>query len=173
MDDDDSVCRESVQDIALSRITANSLTEFCKESLLMEGIVSADRVTQLAEAMLDFLLIPLTQESLNAFSKPAELRNETGMNLRGHIIDPPLGGASIEARLNVIIKSVLNNNQEPCATLLQFDTLQPYTDLNGVIGRTLWMYHRIHAGHGVPNKFLRNWYRESLKFFQITLRSES
>jgi hypothetical protein len=153
-DDSDVNCLDT-------KLSARSLYAFCVESHAIEGIVDSALTEDLALRTADFLDSDLSIETLGQFNTKGFLRTQLGMDLKIGTYRPPQGGPNIRIALRHILGDMYDK-VTPYEVHCRFMTLQPYMDGNGITGRVLWLYQRVHMNKTRPNKFLRNWYMDSL-----------
>lgn len=120
--------------------------KFVEESNRIEGILRPPTPGEL-EATSNFLrLDEVTVADLemlvSAYQPGAKLRTRVGMDVRigNHL--PPRGGPDIKPALQKILDAV-QEEANPYATHLAYETLHPFMDGNGRSGRALWAWQMI------------------------------
>lgn len=78
---------------------------------------------------------------LNSFNKPypVRLRDKLGDDLFFADYQPPLGGIEMVEKINNLILLHEKLNRKATSNYLTFMDLMPFTELNGIAGRSLWL----------------------------------
>lgn len=146
-----------------------SLFEFIIESNKIEGIVTIPTSDDLAAYNTILLLPKLSIGDVSSFvykiQRGALIRNFPGMDVRvgNHI--PPYGGVEIVEELELLLKSINENQTSPFRNHIKYETLHPFMDGNGRSGRLLWLWQHLtfNTLSSIPTSFLHIFYYETLQ----------
>jgi hypothetical protein len=149
--------------------------DFLEESFRIEGIydqVSEQQITHTEEFLrLNVITIGSLLKLVRSYTgKDHILRDRPGLNVivGGHI--PPGGGPEVRERLEDLLRELNSftwktRNPTPYEMHCKFEWLHPFTDGNGRVGRTLFLWDKLNRDTPVI-PFLHFWYYDSLKDYE-------
>ena len=149
--------------------TDSALIQFIKESNLIEGIhgnPTSREVTELAFFLgVDYLTLDNVSCLQKVFAPGFPLRRRQGMNVRVDEHIAPLGGSQIPKLLDSLLDRINYDDRLSCHEAhLRFESLHPYLDGNGRIGRAIWAWQMTHKGGNAFNlPFLHRFYYQTLQ----------
>jgi hypothetical protein len=143
------------------------LREYLTESFRIEGITR--KLGYIEILALDKFV---AQEALTiadvcnlarSFEPKAQLREHDWMNVvvGNHV--PPRGGAHITYALDELLNKINNNMISLYEAHVEFETLHPFTDCNGRVGRAIWLRSMLRNETPLRLTFLHWWYYQSLE----------
>lgn len=144
------------------------LLNFIEESNWIEGITTDDVYPdEQYQLYADFLAIEhVTIDDLAAFVSAiqpgAVLRDREGLNVRVGMHIPPLGGPAVPFKLKGLLHQV-QVGLSAYEVHQVYEHLHPFTDGNGRSGRALWAWQMTRIGYRFQNRFLHEWYYQSLQ----------
>ena len=137
-----------------------SAEDFIRESNRIEGIHREPTGQEIAEFVRFISLTQVTlrdcEEFVGVYQPDAKLRSKANMNVRIGNHFPLKGGMRVVYQLENILSKLYKNT--PYKNHVMFETLHPFTDCNGRLGRMIWMWQMKEA----PLGFLHHFYYQSL-----------
>jgi Fic family protein len=139
---------------------------FITESNFIEGITRKPTQDEI-DMHVKFLsseevTMELLQDFVNVYQPTAQIRYIIGMNVRvGSYIAPPGGREVVQGLDNILQK--INLIEDPYNTHLDFETLHPYTDCNGRLGRVIWAWGMYNMTGIFMDRFLQVFYYQTLE----------
>lgn len=138
------------------------MNKFIQESNRIEGIVRDPTEQEEAEyerfMALDAVTLEDCERFVYVYQPNARLRSASGMDVRVGSYFPPKGGANILHGLLGLLTSLKDHS--PFENHLKLETLHPFTDCNGRLGRMIWMWQMREE----PLGFLHRFYYQSLNY---------
>jgi hypothetical protein len=112
------------------------------ESLRIEGINRPPTDEEIAEhrrfMRLETLSISELETFLKIYRPGARLRLYPGQDVQVGSHVPPKGGEHILAQLQALLSDVNEKKIDAWSAHVQFETLHPFSDGNGRVGRSIW-----------------------------------
>ena len=145
------------------------ITECIRESNKIEGIIRKPTSQEIVEFERFLSLSVLTIDECNKFvsvyQPNAELRNKVGLNVIIGTHLPPIGGYQVEIELGKLLTKINAEMIVPWSAHVEFETLHPFTDCNGRLGRMIWywMHDRDLCDVVFLRGFLHEFYYETLQ----------
>jgi hypothetical protein len=141
------------------------------ESLRIEGIYRPPSDEEIAEHRRFMRLKTLSVTELEAFLRVfrpgARLRMCPGQDVQVGSHVPPKGGEHILAQLQALLTDINAGKIDPWSAHVQFETLHPFSDGNGRLGRIIW--HALCAKmRRVDLGFLHGFYLQTLNRYGTT-----
>ena len=135
------------------------------ESLRIEGIERPPTAEEIAEhrrfVRLETLSISELEAFLKIYTRRARLRMYPGQDVHVGTHVPPRGGEHIAAQLQALLSDINAKNIDPWSAHIQFETLHPFSDGNGRVGRAMW-YAAMKNTSRVDLGFLHAFYYQTL-----------
>jgi hypothetical protein len=135
------------------------------ESLRIEGIDRPPSDEEIAEHRrfmhLETLSITELEAFLRVFRPGARLRMYPGQDVQVGSHVPPKGGEHILAQLHALLTDINARKIDPWSAHVQFETLHPFSDGNGRVGRIIW-YAMCAKMWRVDLGFLHGFYLQTL-----------
>jgi hypothetical protein len=135
------------------------------ESLRIEGIDRPPTDDEIAEHRRFMRLESLSITELLAYLKiyrpGARLRMYPGQDVRVGPHVPPKGGEHILAQLQALLTDINAKNIDAWSAHVQFETLHPFSDGNGRLGRSIWNF-AMKDDSRVDLGFLHGFYLQTL-----------
>jgi Fic/DOC family protein len=145
------------------------IVEQVAESLRIEGIVRPPTEDELTEhrrfTHLETLSISELEAFLKVFRPGARLRLYPGQDdirVGSHV--PPKSGEHIAAQLNALLVDINAKKIDAWSAHLQFETLHPFSDGNGRLGRSIWNFSMKNTSR-FDLGFLHGFYLQTLNKF--------
>ena len=136
------------------------LCEFVKESNRIEGIVrdpTNEEINELKRFIyLDWVTLDDAIRFVKIYQPNAVLRDKKGLDVRVGGYYPPKGDKYMAMKLIEILGT--SKEFTPFQNHLRFESLHPFTDCNGRLGRAFWLWQVQSA----PLGFLHTFYYQSL-----------
>lgn len=144
---------------------AFSLEDFVRESNRVEGILREPTFDEIEAHTAFQWYFDETRFELQRFvavvTPGKYLRSEPGMDVRvGNHIAPP-GGPEIVARLDALLRGLVETKHTPYEVHREYEALHPFMGGNGRSGRILWLW-MMGGIDRAPLGFLHHWYYQSL-----------
>jgi hypothetical protein len=141
------------------------------ESLRIEGIDRPPTDEEIAEHRRFMRLETLSISELEAFLKiyrpGARLRMYPGQDVCVGPHVPPKGGEHILAQLQALLTDINAKKIDAWSAHVQFETLHPFSDGNGRVGRIIW-YAMCANSTRVDLGFLHGFYLQTLNKYATT-----
>jgi Fic/DOC family len=141
------------------------------ENLRIEGIDRAPTDEEIAEHRRFMHLETLSISELEAFLKVyrpgARLRMYPGQDVCVGPHVPPKGGEHILAQLQALLTDINAKKIDAWSAHVQFETLHPFSDGNGRVGRIIW-YAMSANSTRVDLGFLHGFYLQTLNKYATT-----
>lgn len=142
-----------------------NLYDFVAESNRIEGILREPTSEEIAvhEEFLGLsaVTIPDLENFVNICQPGEVLRDIPGLDVRVGSYYPPEGGPLIKQQLTLLLEDI--DIHDAFDIHQRYETLHPFTDVNGRSGRVLWLYQ---MNGDVSLGFLHRWYYQSLDKLQ-------
>jgi len=140
-----------------------TLDNFILQSWAIEGefLGPTDRI-EITTHVREFLKRELTELSVlrlmaDVFKGRIQLRSSPGMDVRVGSHNAPPGGPNIGKQLNDLLED--SRHLTPFELYCRFETLHPFTDGNGRMGRFVWLHK---MGGNVDLLFLQAFHYQAL-----------
>ena len=147
------------------------ILKFITESNAIEGIYRPSTEDEIMTALKFVELKELTlgdlENFVSVYQPDAKLRDQIGLNVTVGNYTPPKGGPEIKTRLitfiNGIMNKTTNKGKDPFLAHKYFESLHPFTDCNGRLGRIIWLWQMLKLKKNfAPLGFMQSWYYQSL-----------
>jgi hypothetical protein len=142
------------------------------ESLRIEGIDRRPSDAEIAEHRrfmhLERLSISELEAFLKIYTRGARLRMYPGQDVRVGRHVPPRGGEHIAAQLQALLSDINAEKVDAWSAHVQFETLHPFSDGNGRIGRAIW-YFCSKSSSRVDLGFLHGFYLQTLNYYNVSI----
>lgn len=145
---------------------SEEIKKFVVESNRIEGILRRPKAAEI-RVTTDFLRLPrigvADLENFVQVCAQAPLRRNFGMNVRVGKHLPPPGGPNVGYDLDMLLQRA-NDEEDPYAVHVDYETLHPFMDGNGRSGRVLWAWQMLAQGiwPGLKLGFLHAFYYQTL-----------
>jgi hypothetical protein len=135
------------------------------ESLRIEGIDRRPTDAEIAEHRrfmhLETLSIAELEAFLKIYTRGARLRMYPGQDVHVGPYIPARGGEHIAAQLQALLSDINAEKVDAWSAHVQFETLHPFSDGNGRVGRAIWYFCSKNSSR-VDLGFLHGFYLQTL-----------
>lgn len=148
-------------------LNKEQIIHFIQESNGIEGIYHSVNGLQITlyETLLGFPQITLNDlmNFVHITDGTVKLRDVVGLNVEVGDFVPPSGGPEITEQLKLILHSINTDSKTPFQNYKDYETLHPFTDVNGRSGRILWLWQVLNHDHKYYGSFLHSFHYQALR----------
>lgn len=128
-------------------VVSKNIHRFLMESNSIEGIFHEPDTTEVQDVYQFFKLKNLCLFDVTTLQSKlvpnAPLRDKFGLNVRVGQYIPPPGSPELKTEFSALITNISDNIITPFIGHMVFETLHPFMDGNGRMGRIVWAWHMI------------------------------